>query len=443
MPTSGTKLREDALSTASIGALLDPRANACGNSCKFRGLCCSGVNFASIMAIRQAYWGSSQLTTRQERRSILAKHLRQGVLVKDGLAEFHFHVNGVEVCEPYFIACFGQHRYKQYRQVKASVAASVSNGLQLDGQMAQRLPRQAGAKYRDYVRMWLNAFASHCADKMPCARNRSQLDDTHNDAQVRYRLPFYEKKSVWNEYQIETQHLPDIEPCSYSYFVRIWEQHCPNIELALEGGGFKQCKVCAKFEAELLKHHTPALRQQILEARNAHFELQASQRQKYYKHRRKACLEPNKYLSIIIDGMDQKKTDVPRWAGKIPGWADTLPTYRQRVMGVKVHWKGRCFAYLFLADVLVAGGANLVVECLRQVLVDLQRVSPLPSVLYLQVDNCSENKNRTLFGFLDYLVHRKIFRKVKIGFLMTGHTHEDIGKIQQQLHLAIHTHFSI
>ena len=44
--------------------------------------------------------------------------------------------------------------------------------------------------------------------------------------------------------------------------------------------------------------------------------------------------------------------------------------------------------------------------------------------MYLQVDNCGENK------FLVDLVRQNIFAKVKVGFLMTGHnimhTHEDI-----------------
>ncbi|CAN0120568.1 unnamed protein product, partial [Heterosigma akashiwo] len=46
--------------------------------------------------------------------------------------------------------------------------------------------------------------------------------------------------------------------------------------------------------------------------------------------------------------------------------------------------------------------------------------------LYIQFDNCSENKNKTVFAFLSHLVQLGLFRKVKSGFLMVGHTHEDL-----------------
>ena len=251
-----------------------------------------------------------------------------------------------------------------------------------------------------------------------------------SESAVRFRLSFYDKISVWREYDLDLQRLPDGDQyrCTNSYFNRVWNAHYRAIELASEGGDFKKCKICSKFEVELQKHHSPALRQKLCDARKAHLELQAIERCKYYKHRRKASLEPEKYLSIIIDSMDQKKTDVPHWPGKLPGWAEGLPTYRQRVIGCKVHWRGRSFAYLFLADALISGGANLVNECLCQVLLELQKIAPLPPVLYLQFDNCAENKNKVVFGFLHHLVHQNVFCKIKVGFLMTGHTHEDIGE---------------
>lgn len=48
--------------------------------------------------------------------------------------------------------------------------------------------------------------------------------------------------------------------------------------------------------------------------------------------------------------------------------------------------------------------------------------------LYLQLDNCKENKNKVLFGFLSDLVERGVFDAVQVGFLMIGHTHEDIDQ---------------
>ncbi|WAR06068.1 hypothetical protein MAR_021437, partial [Mya arenaria] len=40
-----------------------------------------------------------------------------------------------------------------------------------------------------------------------------------------------------------------------------------------------------------------------------------------------------------------------------------------------------------------------------------------------------QNKNRYMLGFLAMLVHLGVFRKIKLSFLMVGHTHEDIDQL--------------
>lgn len=108
-------------------------------------------------------------------------------------------------------------------------------------------------------------------------------------------------------------------------------------------------------------------------------------------------MHPQKYLSIIMDGMDQKTTNCP-----VLGRAtkDESPL-GQRIIGVKVHGLAN---YVYVVDETVPGGANLMVEILRRVLLDLEKKNLLPtdlcSVFYLQVDNCGENKNRSMFSFL-------------------------------------------
>ncbi len=68
-------------------------------------------------------------------------------------------------------------------------------------------------------------------------------------------------------------------------------------------------------------------------------ELYRTEREKYARHRHKADKFPAKYLSIIIDGMDQDKTDVPHIIShpKAMSGAYTLDTH---VTGIRAH--GRC-----------------------------------------------------------------------------------------------------
>ena len=92
---------------------------------------------------------------------------------------------------------------------------------------------------------------------------------------------------------------------------------------------------------------------------------------------------PNKYESIIMDGMDQKKTKQKK------------KDLTQRIIGVKVH---QLKNYVFVVDETVPGGSNLMINILHRVLMDLEAKSKLPthfkSTMFLQVDNsvCGENK---------------------------------------------------
>ena len=53
----------------------------------------------------------------------------------------------------------------------------------------------------------------------------------------------------------------------------------------------------------------------------------------------------------------------------------------------------------------------------------------LSRVIYLELDNTNwENKNQIVFGYLHMLAELGNFKKVKVGFLLVGNTHDHIDK---------------
>uniref|UniRef100_A0A8W8MM29 DUF7869 domain-containing protein n=1 Tax=Magallana gigas TaxID=29159 RepID=A0A8W8MM29_MAGGI len=48
---------------------------------------------------------------------------------------------------------------------------------------------------------------------------------------------------------------------------------------------------------------------------------------------------------------------------------------------------------------------------------------------YIAIPKIFEMRHMYVLAFMAYLVERKIFRKVKISFLMVGHTHEDVDQV--------------
>ena len=51
----------------------------------------------------------------------------------------------------------------------------------------------------------------------------------------------------------------------------------------------------------------------IFNSLQEHRNQQSNERQKLYKHRKKCYDAPHKYMGLIIDGMDQKKTLLPHF----------------------------------------------------------------------------------------------------------------------------------
>ena len=134
----------------------------------------------------------------------------------------------------------------------------------------------------------------------------------------------------------------------------------------------------------------------------------SQERSRYYDNRQRARQEPHKYLSIIIDGMDQSKTDLPHLARKNKA-ACNLWVLRTHITGALVHGRR---SYAFVDVNMWPHDSNLSINILLQILLDQK--DSLPPILYLQLDNCfRENKNRYFLGFIALLVYHKVFKEVK------------------------------
>lgn len=145
-----------------------------------------------------------------------------------------------------------------------------------------------------------------------------------------------------------------------------------------------------------------------------------------YKHRNKCYDNLNKYLGLIIDGMDQKKTLLPHFV--------RTPKNLQEENFIQYHlvscmvFSGKMLPRVYFTAPNIHNGANLTITIIYDVLSHWS--GNLPKVLYLKLDNtCRENKNLVFFGYLNILVELRIFHKVKVGFLLVGYIHDHIDKM--------------
>ena len=159
----------------------------------------------------------------------------------------------------------------------------------------------------------------------------------------------------------------------------------------------------------------------------------SQERQHYYKHRDLAQRNKREYMSIIIDGMDQSKTNLPHFTRERKSG---VSLWRLRYNSCTISWP--CIIGLvtrFIIDIILqcrthltgainhgAGvhtyidllvwphDANLVINILLDV---INRSAYLPPVLFLQLDNTArENKNQFILAFMAYLIQIELFSEV-------------------------------
>ena len=143
-----------------------------------------------------------------------------------------------------------------------------------------------------------------------------------------------------------------------------------------------------------------------------------SERKKYYNHREKSRSSPEKYVTVIIDGMDQNKTNIPHLL-HITKSTQNLWRLRTHLTGALLHTKspkGK-IAFCFYDILQYPHDGNMTIQVLLETLMHIYLILPeLPQVLYLQLDNCfRENKNKYILSFCALLVQLKIFKKVRLG----------------------------
>ena len=133
----------------------------------------------------------------------------------------------------------------------------------------------------------------------------------------------------------------------------------------------------------------------IVEALQEHHEHQTSERKKLYKHRKKCYDNPNKYLGLIIDGMDQKKTLLPHFF-RMPKNLQEGKFIQFHLVGCMV-FNGKMSPRVYFIAPNIHNDGNLTITIIHDFLSHWG--GNLPEILYLQLDNtCRENKKHIIFN---------------------------------------------
>ena len=164
--------------------------------------------------------------------------------------------------------------------------------------------------------------------------------------------------------------------------------------------------------------------------------LQFQHKQLYGLARRRICelqqlalSYPEDHLFISLDGMDNRKSDLPRFKENSKNLANffKLPSHITGAIISSGHYAEKMKHFFFVNHNQFEQGSNMVITVIYHLLHDfLKDHKKFPKHLHLNTDNCGrENKNRYVFTFLSALVQLGVFSSISMDFLLVGHT----GKI--------------
>jgi hypothetical protein len=244
---------------------------------------------------------------------------------------------------------------------------------------------------------WFNGYLQVNADYMP------HLDQIHLNARSLQEL--FEKYEMFCASFL-------IQCCTDKYFRQIVRHEMGDYVKIRKNKAFTKCQKCVDWDI-YIANGSKARREYYKKKKRCHMERQENERRKYYKHRWKSRSKSHRYYSVIVDGMDQNKTDIMRLKRETAS-SSALTKLGVSVIGVISHGhEPRATAYLVPSEYPKDSSFTMHIVA-KTILRTLERNGYLPPIFYLQLDNTGrENKNKTMLAFMSLLVEHGIFDKVR------------------------------
>jgi hypothetical protein len=271
---------------------------------------------------------------------------------------------------------------------------------------------------KDVVCAYLRRFAKKYGCHDPTAQHSGKIQVPMAELQ--------EYAQDYNLYMINKVNKPSFV-VDFSWFGRIFRTNFPHVRIQRGGAGFKKCSKCKELKELRDKGKTKAVKEEARAALKKHRESANAARDKYDKWIAKAEANPRKYDVLSADGVDQSKFRNPNF-NEDDHTTGKLKRVQLACEGVLFHGIGLA-AYMFMPH--TKHDATFTIHCIMQTLQKVeQKRGWLARELRLQLDNTTrENKNYIMVAFAFILVHFNVYKKVKIGFLIVGHTHTYIDQL--------------
>jgi hypothetical protein len=371
--------------------------------------CLTNISERKIMDVRYDVWENSR--THDERVTWILRQMwtfvKQNAVTR--WMDFNFYIEGTSVCSTCYAHVLGYsrrqlERWKEDIRSRDRRSAYYGNALK---------PHET-----DHVataRVVFQKYISGCGCPQPHRQHYQKKDGIFLPLVL---LPMNTKKNdiraLINESLLELRE----KEISASAFHAMWRRYFSHVQIP-KTSRFSKCNVCWEFTSTLEKVVINTMKDRLKQIYQRHHELQCQERDAYKDVKLDARNRPNKFLSIVVDGIDQNTTMVPKMRQTVKNIEGRY--VKTHLCGVLVHgWGLYCDVWI---DAHYRHDSNQVVNAVHSAR------GTVPPILYIQADNCiRENKNKFPFGLCATLVGLGYFEEARVGFFLVGHTHSDIDQ---------------
>jgi len=191
------------------------------------------------------------------------------------------------------------------RDTVASVQRKYGVELCLDRQSLgyALIPNTAAAKL---CAGWFDYFFNLVGDKAP------NCNEIHIEPCT--------KQSIYSEYHDTISCLyPENAKeylLGYSQFAQVWNDCFPYCKIRQYKAVTGKCNCCGVLSDLRRKYKKTSVRQEVTDLHALHRITYMAERRTYYRKQFLSIMEPNKYMSVIFDGMAQGHTELPYMSGQ-------------------------------------------------------------------------------------------------------------------------------
>lgn len=372
----------------------------------------------SVADIRSKYWQLDQAERRQHLITKLVFDMEANYSSEK--IQFRYFAGSIQVCGPFFRAL-----YPLSKQLFSEIRTAVcQRQLNVQPKSNFNITPTKTLSICEFLKVYVDkhgqAIPNKDAIELPSGLSREYVYTEYlaSLSEEEIQLKMHAALSTWYHVLHEFHgHLKFPKICAFS-----------------------QCNLCNRLKTNIEKAESKIEKEKFRKLRQIHLEQAAAERRKYRKHWDKAkSLNPDKYMCMIIDGMTQNTTALPHFKRK-PKWM-AQHQYDCHVQGIMVAGRNASMEFAYAN---IKNNANMNITTLHQAIVNEQQRRkdegrPMPEVLYIQMDNVNSNKSKLLFAYLAVLLLNKVFKKVKVNFLLVGHTHENIDQMFSRVSIALRT----